>query len=331
MGKDVFLDAVCRKNKTDNLVCGTPTSIVCKELMEKASVYFSDAHTDPEKMFKLALTGHSILGFDNVMPLFSVCHEAAAVGCKVDWGSSDMMPKSGKPVFTDVNDIMIPDDFLSHPGCSVPLKAISLLQKESGNDFAVCGKVLGPWTQAYHYFGLENFLMMSVVEPDKTKNILNKLLPVTLAFAKAQIEAGVDCILIADHATSDLCSPQAYKTFLKPVHTICANEINCPTILHICGNTKDRIEYISQTGLNCFHWDTKSGTSRQIRELAGDNLSLMGGISNYTLLRGCPEEVEKKVSEAFSVGIDVIGPECAIPLTTPLENLLAISSAMKNS
>lgn len=152
MNKNTFLDAVLNR-QTDSTVFGTPTSIVCQDLMNQLGVSFPEGHTDPEKMFQLALAGHSVLGFDNVMPLFSVCHEAAGMGCNVNWGSKNMMPESGKPIFKTADDIAIPDDLLTKPGCSVPLKAISMLKKELGEDAAVCGKVFGSWTQAYHYFG----------------------------------------------------------------------------------------------------------------------------------------------------------------------------------
>ena len=50
----------------------------------------------------------------------------------------------------------------------------------------------------------------------------------------------------------------------------------------------------------------------------------MGGISNYKLLRSTPDEIAADRQAAIAAGIDVIGPECAIPLATPLANLLAI-------
>ncbi len=46
----------------------------------------------------------------------------------------------------------------------------------------------------------------------------------TVAFARAQIDAGADCILLADHATRDLCSPRAYEQFLLPLHRRLAEE-----------------------------------------------------------------------------------------------------------
>ncbi len=330
MSKRLFIDAVCGKKVLEKLIFGTGTSIVCQDIMRQIDVWFPEAHLDAEKMAQLAMTGHTLLDFDVVMPLFSVCHEAAAMGCNVNWGRVDMMPESGRPIFKDAEDIRIPENFLKHPGCAVPVEAIKLLKKRLGNDAAVCGKVFGPWTQAYHYFGIENFLMMTIDDPEKTKEILEKLLEVTIIFADAQIEAGADCLLLADHATSDICSPRAYQQFLMPVHKRLAKQINCPLILHICGNTADRIEYIRQTGLDCFHWDTKTGPAHLVREMAGPELSLMGGISNYMLLSGSPDDLVKAAAEAGKSGIDIIGPECAVPLSTPLENLKAVASSVKD-
>ena len=179
MSGQKLLDAMQRKSVEGN-VFGTGTSIVCQELMKMLDTYFPEGHLEAEKMFKLALAGHTVLGMDVVMPLFSVCHEAGAMGCDVRWGGVDIMPESGPPIFKDVNDIRIPDNLLTHSSARVPLDVLTMLKKELGNDAAVCGKVFGSWTQGYHYFGIENLLMMSISEPDKTRQILDKLMPVTI-------------------------------------------------------------------------------------------------------------------------------------------------------
>jgi [methyl-Co(III) methanol-specific corrinoid protein]:coenzyme M methyltransferase len=294
--------------------------------MEATGSWFPEVHLDAEKMAVLAMAGHTVLGLDAVMPLFSVCHEAAAMGCNVDWGGPAAMPESGKPIFRDETDIRIPDDLLERPGCAVPLAAIKLLKKRLGDDAAVCGKVMGSWTQAYHYFGVEAFLIGTLDDPPRTQRILDRLLPVTLRFARAQIDAGADCICLADHATRYLCSPAAYRDFVLPLHQRLAAEIGAPVILHICGNTADRIGMVAQTGLNCFHWDTKTGKPDEVRALAGSRLALMGGVCNFTLLRGTAEEVVAQVHAAITGDVDVVGPECAVPLTTPLANLKVIAA-----
>lgn len=295
--------------------------------MREAGASFPEGHTDPEAMFRLALAGHTVLGFDVVMPLFSVCHEAAAMGCRVNWGGPDAMPESGPPIFATSADIAIPRDLLTRPGCAVPLKALGMLRRELGDAAAVCGKVFGPWTQAYHYFGLEEFLVKTITEPDEVKRMLDKLMLVTVAFARAQIEAGADCLLLADHATRDLCSPAAYERFLMDLHARLAESIDAPIILHICGNTADRIALIARTGIACFHWDTRTGRPDEVRTLAGPGLALMGGIDNIRLLQGTPDDVAGMARAAAAGDIDVVGPECAIPLATPLANLKAIRRA----
>ena len=330
MAKLDFMNALERCNKK-SVVLGTGTSIACLDLMKKTQSFFPEAHLNPEKMAALAETGHTALGFDVVMPLFSVCHETEAMGCNIDWGKPDQMPYCKDFIYTDYQDITIPDDLLEKPSCQVPLQAIGILKNRLGNSAAVCGKVFGPWTLGYHLFGIENFLIDTVTNPSKIKKTIDILSDITIAFANAQIEAGADCILLGDHATADLCSPAAYDIFLKETHAMLAQKIHAPVILHICGNTKDRIEMIAQTGMSCFHWDTKSGSPASMRQLAGSKMALMGGISNTTLLMGTPEDISQQAQNAADAGIDIIGPECAVPLNTPLVNLKAIAGARKGN
>ena len=290
--------------------------------MDSLGVYFPGAHLDADKMSILAGAGHTIYGFDVVMPLFSVWHESAALGCPVDWGRKDLMPDCQTHIWKDDADISIPADLEKKEACVVPLKAIARLKRELGNSAAVCGKVFGPWTLGYHVFGVQEFLMNTLLEPDMIKRALEKLKAVTIRFALSQIEAGADCILLGDHATRDLCSPDSYREFLQEIHDELAQKIKCPLILHICGDTSDRIGMISQTRLSCFHWDTKVGSSAKARKLAGDRLSLMGGINNIEVLRsGDERSIITAAKQAAEAGIDVIAPECAVPLDTPMQNL----------
>ncbi|MBN2455650.1 MAG: MtaA/CmuA family methyltransferase [Sedimentisphaerales bacterium] len=329
MSASLFLDAVMGK-PTPEPVVGSGTSIVTEELMDITGVSFPEAHQDSELMAKLAIGGYTVLGYDNVMPLFSVCHDSVALGCPVNWGDRRHMPDCRNPIWKTDEDVKFTKDFLKHPSAQVPLGAISILKKQLGDDCAVCGKVFGPWTLGYHLFGIEDFLINTLLEPDMIRRAIDKLKQVTVWYAEAQIEAGADCLLLADHATRDLCSPEAYRDFLMDVHKELVERINCPLILHICGDTTDRVKYIRKSRIDCFHWDTKCGSSKDMRQLAGDKLSLMGGVSNIEILHeGGPEEVKKQTQAAADAGINIVGPECAVPLDVRVENLKAISEQLK--
>jgi len=227
------------------------------------------------------------------------------------------------------HEISIPQDWLQRPSCAVPLEAIRLLKKEYGDEIAVVGKVFGPWTLGYDLFSVEEFLISTLINPDAVKRVLRTLLEITVAFAQAQIDAGADALTLADHCTRDLCSPETYLQFLQEIHQELHERIPCPKILHICGDTSDRIPFIQKTGIDCFHYDSKVPTP-VARQLAGDRLALMGGTSNINLIRnGTAELITQDVQEKIAAGIDIIGPECAVPLDAPMKNLVWLAREAK--
>ena len=188
---------------------------------------------------------------------------------------------------------------------------------------------MGPWSLGYHCFGVEKFLLMSLDDPDKTRRCLEKMKQATIEFGRAQIEAGADAITLPDHATGDLVSGEYYDRFLKEMHTQFVEDIPIPIILHICGRTVDRMDYIAQTGMAAFHYDSKNKPVESM-ETVTQRISLVGNINNpETLYAKGPEEVAAEVVENLDAGVQLIGPECAIPLQTPIENLKVIPEAVR--
>jgi len=47
------------------------------------------------------------------------------------------------------------------------------------------------------------------------------------------------------------------------------------------------------------------------------------------LYQGTPDDAYRQARYAIDAGVNIIGPECAIPLATPLENLKAIVAAVR--
>ncbi len=327
--RDIFLNAL-RRRKTPRPATGSATSIVTADLMTDVGIHFPDAHLDARKMADLAAAGHTALGFDNVMPLFSVWHESSAMGCRIDWGHDLQMPNCRQPLYKIGDDITIPADLLERPGCAIALEAIAVLKKEYGDDVAIVGKVFGPWTLGYHMFGVQEFLINTILDPSAVRRAMETLKELTVLFGAAQVEAGADALCLGDHATRDLCSPDAYAGFLKDIHAELVERLPCPLILHICGDTSDRIRYIRETGVACFHFDSKV-PARVARDLAGDEMSLMGGTSNFSVIReGNADIICADVAEKVAAGIDIIGPECAVPLDAPYRNMRTLAEEVKN-
>ena len=324
-GRERVLGAL-RRQPVDRRPVANPTSVATAGLMARASAWFPEAHRNAEAMARLAATGHTELGYDTIMPVFSVVQESWALGCRVEWGERDSFPAvlMREPLWRDPEQIRIPADLLAREGTCCVLEAIRRLKREFGRHVAIVGKVMGPWTLAYHCFGVEQFLLMTVDDPGKVQLILNRLKEVTVAFGVAQIEAGADALTLPDHATGDLVRAQYYRRFLLDVHKELVERLPVPIILHICGKTLDRIPFIAETGVAAFHFDSKNNLEASVRA-AGDRLVLAGAINNpVTLLNGTPEDVRRETWRNLEAGVGLIGPECAVPLATPVENLREI-------
>lgn len=326
---NLFMSALFQGRKGERPAAGNPTSIACQELMDACGVSFPQAHLDAEAMAALALAGHEIAGFDTVMPEFSVHQESAALGCQVDWGDRERMPDGKTFPYADFSDVVIPADLLERPSLRVVLDALSLLRRRVGGRVAIIGKVMGPWTLAYHLAGTQNFLLQVGMENfGVVKRMLRQLMPVTIAFAQAQFQAGADVVVLADHATGNLVGPYHYRELLLPIHRELTARIAGPLILHVCGNCADRLELFAEAGFEAYHFEWQVDGKMAVARV-GERLTLVGNINNaQVLLQGTEEDVYRQVRYAIEAGVRIIAPECAIPLSTPLANLKALVAAV---
>ena len=66
-------------------------------------------------------------------------------------------------------------------------------------------------------------------------------------------------------------------------------------------------------------------------EVVKERISLVGNINNpETLFSKGPEEVREEVYKNLESGVQLVGPECAIPLQTAIENLKEIPQAVQD-
>ena len=66
-------------------------------------------------------------------------------------------------------------------------------------------------------------------------------------------------------------------------------------------------------------------------DAVSDKIALVGNINNpETLYSKDTEDVKKEVFECLNAGVQLIAPECAIPLKTKAENLIAITEGISD-
>jgi len=320
-----FLSAMFR-GRVDKVPALTLSSVVTLEMMEAVDAWFPEAHLDAEKMARLAATAHDILGMDTIMPVFHSQLEAAALDAKTEWAEKDNWPSTSEPTIDDPDQVRIPADFLERPTMATATGAIRLLRQRYP-DVGIVGKVYGPWSVGYALVGIENFLIDVMLDPDKIKRYLDKILPACLLSARAQFEAGADAVMWCDHTTGDLCRAETYRDFLLSMHQRISAEMGGPSVFHCCGKTIDRVDYFAEAGWDVFHFESQVD-ARQARAVAGDRMSLFGNLNNPTLLyQGTAEDVYQACWELLDAGVDGLAPEGSVPLITKKDRLQAINQA----
>ena len=111
-----------------------PTSVATVELMDLVDAPFPNANREAAPMARLAATAHTILGFDSVMPVFSIIQESSALGCKMQWEGKDNWPtvRMSNPIWKSESDVKIPSNFLEHRDMVSVTGAIEILKKQFG-------------------------------------------------------------------------------------------------------------------------------------------------------------------------------------------------------
>ena len=306
-----------------------PVSIATTEAITALNLDFAKVHTNADDMTSLAAYGYDKLGFDSIAPYFSVVAEAAAMGADIDWGSNNNFPKQHGVIFSEPEQIIIPPRYLDQMTTRNLLESIKKLKAKYGGKALIIGKVMGPWTLCMHTYSVEETLIATIEEREKLTAMTKALLEFGKVFAAAQLEAGADIITVADHTTRNLVGPYVYRDFILPLHKEFNKTFPGKLILHCCGNTEDRVHYFSQAGFLMYHFESANVIKKIISGAKG--MPLTGCINNpVTLYSGTPADVYTEAENILKEGIQILSPECAVPLSVKNENLESIVSCAKD-
>jgi len=184
----------------------------------------------------------------------------------------------------------------------------------------------------------ETALMLFYDDPELACALIDKAVALSIEKGKAYIEAGVDCLYIGDsYASGSVISPDIYRRFCAPAYAETAQEFHRLGVFcykHCCGNYNPLLDDLPATGVDAMDGiDPESGVSvRRTKERIGSKLTLMGGLSCLTLLRGTPTQVyheaRRCVTDGKPNGRYVLGSGCAVPRQTPPENMMAARAAV---
>jgi len=215
------------------------------------------------------------------------------------------------------------------------LEGVRLIARQVGREIAIRGNAdQAAFDLACMVRGIEDFLMDLAVDPENPaiQRLLDVCYQSHLAVHRALMRAGAHFTSMGDSlAGPDVVSPTMFDRFARPYEERLVKDLAAErlfTVIHICGDTSRILECFSRYPFCGFELDYKTDAVKA-KTTAGSRHVLFGNIDpSGVIAQGRVAEVRDKTRQLISVwkpgGGFVLNAGCAIPPTTPPENIRAL-------
>lgn len=297
---------------------------------------FGDFFRDGEAMAEGQIKAWQLYGHDVLLVENGTAALAQACGVQVHY-QDDSAPVAKEPAIKsldEVENLKLPDPYRD-PLLSELLKATRLVVEEIGDQAFIIGRAdQGPFSLASEIRGMSEFLLDIALgeQPDKINQLLDFCRQASYRYALAQIEQGAHATSIGDSTSGpDVISPKYYRQYAYPHVERLVRDLKAKDILlayHICGNATPIIREMVDTGAAILEIDQKADLRESKAKSAGKT-TLLGPVDPSEIMgSGTPEQVAVHCQEAIDIlapgGGFILGPGCALPATTPDENIFAM-------
>lgn len=302
---------------------------------------YADFFRDGEAMAEGHINAWERFGHDVILVENGTAALAEACGVQVIY-QADAAPVAKEPAIKSLDDVdalEVPDPYRV-PVLSENLKATRIVAGTLGQKAFVIGRAdQGPFSLASEIRGMSEFMMDLALgeQPEKIHALLEYCYQVTLRYALAQIEQGAHCTSIGDSPSGpDVISPRLYREYAYPYVRRLAETLTARGIrlaYHICGNSTPILPDMVSTGADIIEIDQKADMA-VAKSAAQGRAALLGPVDPSGIMaHGTPADVTDKAREAIEIlgagGGFILGPGCALPASTPDDNIHALIEAAK--
>jgi [methyl-Co(III) methanol-specific corrinoid protein]:coenzyme M methyltransferase len=313
-----------KKEPIDRMPCFSGQGTVTVQAIEKMATQFAKIHNNAELMAGAALTSARMWGLDGLAIPFDMAVVAEAMGRGVSLydAAEGIIYPTVPNKWKDLDEIDIPDDFMSKGRMPVIDKAFEILKKEAP-DLAVGAWVLGPFTLGGQIMELDILLKGLKKKKDQIETFLSQMTQITIDLCKHYESLGVDFITVREMGSgTDLLSPRMWKTLIQPNLTKVFDAISIPSVNHICGSTDMIIEMMHECGADAISVDQKNDVA-ETRKKLGSDILIFGNFDPYGTLTTTEDAsaVADVIKKCIDNGVDSVWPGCDIWPDARKENM----------
>ena len=289
---------------------------------------YRDYYLDGDVLVQAQLGVTRAFNLDQISAISDPWREASAYGMEFDYPENGVGKPKGVLIKTqdDISKVK-PLDIENAQRTRQRIESVRKMAAEVGQTHSVLGWVEGPMAEYADLRGVENTFLDLVDRPEVFIKAGEIIVQNAIAFAIAQVRAGADMIGIGDAAAS-LIAPNMYKEFVLPLERkliAAIHEAGAAVKLHICGNIKNHISYMAQSGADIIDVDWMVPLAKA-RELVGPEVTLCGNFNPAgVLFEGSPPDVADAARQCLKAGgyRFILMPGCEVPPATPEQNIRA--------
>jgi uroporphyrinogen decarboxylase len=136
-----------------------------------------------------------------------------------------------------------------------------LVSRMIGRRYLVGAGMFAPFTVAAHFYGVEKIMRGIYKDKAGLHRVLEFASEACFRFVKPFVDAGVEIVSVADPtASGDTISRKQYREFAFPYEKAFIarlHDLGAKTLLHMCGDTSQRLDLLVDTGTDVISIDYK--------------------------------------------------------------------------
>ena len=313
--------------------------IDCPWLPNWAGVTMIDYFTHDETWFqchkKAAETFPDILFLPGYWSEFGMCTEPSAFGARCSFPQNEF-PHAHRVIHSpeDIDRLVSPDPKTEGllPFMLNRLAKYRPLIEKTGQQirFSVSR---GPLNIASHLMGTTEFLTLILMEPERAHRLIRQITDFLIGWHNLQKNTidSIDGIFLLDDLIGFMSRDQ-FEEFGLPYFKELYDRPLPVKFLHNDAPCRESAPLLGDMGINLFNMGIDV-TLNELRELAGDGITLLGNLPPRDVLAaGTPEQIKKSVKEMLSELKDShrLIPSCGggMPPGVSSENLRAFLKAI---
>jgi MtaA/CmuA family methyltransferase len=292
------------------------------------------AHFSSEGMAALAERVQAATGFENLGIPFCMTVEPEVLGSRIDPGSLSCEPKIAAEAFTSSTEVEIQDvRRLMHSGRIGTVIQAAYKLKGRNPDVPVIATLSGPVSTAAAVVDPLSFLKELRTKPQDAHRVLDYITRLLIAYAQEVARNGADVIAIGDPtATGEILGPKVFHDFaVLYLNRLCdaVHATGKPVIVHICGDMSRSRQYLAELHADAISVDAKASLVRLKEDYP--QITTMGNLSTTLLEFGEADKVWRSTEHLVRDGVDIIAPACGLSTSTGIDNIRAMTRAVKTT